>query len=202
MGDCLYVDGSFLGHSLMMGFGVVHVDSHGKIIKIHSLACQLPPQFKPHGSLAAEIGAAIVGLRLVETPSVLEKLYTDCQLLYRQRWKNKKDFPDYMIEWLNALHDECGRFEELHIKAPPKNSPDLPHYLPALAHNASARASGSRKKECTYPYIGEFSHRRNSEPTAVIRPRHTGSGMEVVDTTGYEKEDYPIFDPRHTHFTF
>jgi ribonuclease HI len=147
----LICDGSYKPG--IIGLGWLTYNSDGQVKDAKSVRLASKRIKTKHGSQLSELLAAIFAINT--QPKECEiKLYTDNQFVansFNSKSLLMRDLSDIEDHFVQTLE----KYPSVHAVNRDEQQ-DIPRYAFAIAHNASAIASGSVKRECTLPYTGEF----------------------------------------------
>lgn len=201
-------DGSFAPLTGKIGAGYVRLNDDNTVAFAKTKKLKSSHiEFIKHGSNISELFAAMIALNsLPEGASV--KLYSDSQftvdLINNFSTMDRDNF--IFPKFYDLLNDILSKLINVIPVLRASNACDIPSYLFAIAHNASAEASGSGKREVTGSYDGQFASafdRRIRNPNPEYNNRKLNvktpfNGMEIIDT----QRQFPTGDPRHPDFKY
>lgn len=119
----------------------------------------------PYGSQAAEAAAVIFALNSLDAEGYTGDVVIYCDLIdlvkYINGYKNRVD--DSIQPVFDELDNCISRHNSVRSMHP-KHAEQIPKFLCAIAHNASAMESGAKKREKTTPhYNGKYASNINTE---------------------------------------
>jgi ribonuclease HI len=156
----IITDGSYARKNVGIGYVRLRPEkNNGRLgFTAQSNAIRLP-KISKYGSQGAEALAVISALNELneEGYNGYVIIYCDCNSITDHINGERKKFAEpikYIEEELDICISRHSSVKAFH----PKVATHLPKYLSAIAHNASAMASGAKKREKTTPeYTGKFS---------------------------------------------
>jgi hypothetical protein len=191
----LIFDGSYVDPTDTLGLGIVHYRD-GKVVFVDSIRLE-GELITDKKSLFAEAMAACAALDYADKNSKIYIYGDNIDVIKIFRGDTPHTTESNIA---NLLKSSMGRHASITAKHISETDYSvIPEAIFALAHNASAVASGSKKRENTYPYKGPYSHITSNTPkrTDFSDVSLGTTGMEVIDLG---KEDFPSWDPRSPKF--
>jgi len=187
----LVFDGSYAEHTTtLMGIGVVDY-TDGLVAKVISKPIHRKAHKGRGSSFIAEGFAACAAFEYADPDSEIHIYGDNLDIInLLKNGKTHEKYPELstlILENVKKHHSVTA----LHISETDKRL--IPYTVFSMAHNASAIASGSAKREYTGNLVGEFKAQKINLKPAL-------DGMKIID---FDKQDiYPINDPRNPKFKF
>ncbi len=202
----IITDGSYAYKNI--GVGCIRIkekNDNGEYNFVVTSGAFRAPKISSYGSQAAEAMAVIVALNELQKISYTDKVIIYCDLEPLSQYINGyRNRVDPSIKKIFDELDECLLRHTSVTSMHPKHATHLPNYLHAIAHNASATESGSRKRESTGEfYIGKYAHRPNLNPKLKAGRAAVGQQFNGMAILGEDRAiNYPMHDPRHPKLKF
>jgi ribonuclease HI len=184
----LVFDGSHSSRTNMIGLGYVDY-TNGKVVHVDSVGVKAPDDTNKK-SLFAEAMAACAALDYAEKGSIIY-IYGDNKDVIKLLQGGHPHEHEFDIKAM--IDQSVGRHASViakHISETDKTL--IPYKVFALAHNASAQASGSKKREPIEDLQDPFKATKAHYPQA-------HDGMQIIEPPSDNKR-YPRWDPRSPDF--
>lgn len=156
----ILTDGSYAKKTVGIGCVIINKNAESPTISFDAFSKAIYlPRISKYGSQGAEALAVIHALNTLYEKGYTGDIivYCDCNVITDYINGPPQKFADDITHIKEELEQCITRHSSVTAQHP-KHAKHLPWYLPAIAHNASAIASGANKREKTTPdYNGEFS---------------------------------------------
>ena len=137
----------------VIGLGWLKYTTDGEIADVKSVRLQSKSLRTKHGGQIAELLAAIFAIKAQSAESNIQ-LWTDNEFVADCFNKGSLTLSD--TEEIREYFDQTlAMYHSMDVRLRSEDSV-IPRHAFAVAHNASAVASGAAKRECTLPYTDEF----------------------------------------------
>jgi|GEM_PF-5171274 len=163
----IITDGSYLGQKVGIGYVRIHPRNKDGDLEFTAKSDFLELCKPSHyGSQAAEAAAVIIALNELHDEDYTGDVLVYCDLIDLVKYINgQTNRVDPSIQLVFEELDNCiDRHSSVRALHPKSATDDIPKFLFAIAHNASAMESGAKKREKTTPeYYGKSMSEINTK---------------------------------------